>query len=173
MGNRALVFFAGYTGIITNPAYVYLHWNGGPESVYTFADATAYLCNGFDDNYSVARFCQVVGQFFGGGSSLGVGALRPADLAAVNRKSAKAIPLSPGDNGIYVLAPNPHHELAAPGGKKWRVVSRMAYKGDKERWFTADEIIAEQDAATKDDYNKDQGLFKSILERLGPAAKGE
>lgn len=71
MGNRALVIPAGET------FGVYLHWNGGYESVYPFLEyckLKGYRNFGGkgSDGYGIARFCQVVGNFFGGGLSIGV-----------------------------------------------------------------------------------------------------
>ena len=67
MGNRAVV------KPYNNHIGVYLHWNGGPESI----DAFLTYCKlkkfrEFEDAYGLARFCQVVGNFFGGELSLGI-----------------------------------------------------------------------------------------------------
>lgn len=84
MGNRAIVRQAGkHTG-------VYLHWNGGRDSVEAFL----HYCKlkglpEFDTDYGLARFLQVTGNWFGGNSSLGV---------AVDVWNADAEGL---DNGIY------------------------------------------------------------------------
>lgn len=98
MGNRAHVIFAHENEI--GPA-VYLHWNGGPESIYAFlAELEKRGFNherGRDVEYATARFVQVVGDFLGGSLSLGVTngptALKPEALNAFD----------PGDNGIYVV----------------------------------------------------------------------
>ena len=62
MGNRAIVKPEG------KDIGVYLHWNGGIDSVTAFlkyCELKQY--RGFDDEYGIARFTQVVGNFFGGG----------------------------------------------------------------------------------------------------------
>jgi hypothetical protein len=43
---------------------VYLHWNGGPESVYAFLEELDRRGVRADQNYECARFVQVVGEFF-------------------------------------------------------------------------------------------------------------
>lgn len=67
MGNRAIVKPEG------KDVGVYLHWNGGIDSVTAFLKYCELKQHrGFDDEYGMARFCQVVGNFFGGNLSLGI-----------------------------------------------------------------------------------------------------
>lgn len=88
MGNRA---------VITTPARemgVYLHWNGGRDSVEPFLRYCEM--SGFRsparDPYGWARLVQVVANFFGGdGLSVGVAPYAGDDCE------------NPGDNGIYVV----------------------------------------------------------------------
>ena len=84
MGNRAIVRQAGkHVG-------VYLHWNGGRDSVEAFLEYCKLKgMPGFDTDYGTARFCQVVGNFFGGNNSIGI-------CADVYNTDAKGC-----DNGIY------------------------------------------------------------------------
>ena len=91
MGNRAIVL-PKYSNI-----GVYLHWNGGPESVGAFLEYCKL--RGFRsfggssmDGYGLARFVQVVGNFFGGGLSLGIEHCEPTE------EDAEGL-----DNGIYVV----------------------------------------------------------------------
>lgn len=68
MGNRAII-----KGVGTDLG-IYVHWNGGYDSVRAFCE----YCNlkGYrnleTDNYGVARLAQVIGNFFGGGTSVGI-----------------------------------------------------------------------------------------------------
>jgi len=56
MGNRALIKAKDNT----NKA-VYLHWNGGRDSVEVFLKyCELRKFRGFDDDYGMARFCQIV-----------------------------------------------------------------------------------------------------------------
>lgn len=91
MGNRAAITFK------KENVSVYLHWNGGRDSVEAMLDACAEL--GIrSDNYGPARFCQVVGNWFGGGLSLGIGPAGYFDDAA-------------SDNGTYYV-------------EHWKIVGR-------------------------------------------------
>lgn len=90
MGNRAVITLAqkpkqSSTGI-------YLHWNGGPESVLAFAEAAQALGVGLDDDsYTVARLAQIISNYFGGTLSIGIGALKTLDCDNY-------------DNGVYKLS---------------------------------------------------------------------
>lgn len=115
MGNRAVVTFAsaneiaqyikgdaeiegakrlqGFVAENPNRVGVYLHWNGGYNSIKPFCMACKHL--GFrgavSDNYGVACFTQLVRNFFGiTGLSVGVDALKFLDTNNY-------------DNGVYVV----------------------------------------------------------------------
>ena len=91
MGNRAVIAFQEENWRTVQPESVgiYLHWNGGPESVTAFLTAAKELGVRPDD-YGVARLCQIIGNWFGGTLSLGVGPCRELDT-------------DNGDNGTYVV----------------------------------------------------------------------
>ncbi len=101
MGNRAFVIFEEDGEI--SPA-VYLHWNGGPESVYPFLDELDRRQVRADITYAPARFIAVVAEFMDQehytGLSLGVmngpDAITPDGLANFNH----------GDNGVFVVTRN-------------------------------------------------------------------
>ena len=95
MGNRALIKFEEHD------IGVYLHWNGGRDSVEPFL-AYCKLKKYRDDDYGIARLVQVIGNFFGGGLSVGVW----------NTKGMSDEQLDPGDNGIYYV-------------KDWEIVKRF------------------------------------------------
>lgn len=94
MGNRAVIAFDGQkTGI-------YLHWNGGLASILAFLKVAKTLnvrASTYQSDYTIARMTQIIGNFFGGTLSLGVGALETLDLE--------------GDNGVYWI-------------KDWEIVRR-------------------------------------------------
>lgn len=98
MGNRASVIF--HSGDTISPA-VYLHWNGGPESIYAFLDELNRREVRADANYECARFIAVVAEFFDhdsyGTASLGV-SNGPTNLS----KTALA-PFVSEDNGLYLV----------------------------------------------------------------------
>lgn len=106
MGNRAVV-----TSIHTKHSKealgIYLHWNGGPESVLAFCDCAKAL--GFDSlegprAYGYSRFCQMIGNFFGGNCSLGIDLVHKLDT-------------DNGDNGIYYV------------NEDWEIVERVNGEG--------------------------------------------
>jgi hypothetical protein len=88
MGNRAVVTIEG------SKVGVYLHWNGGEDSVTAFLRAAKDLevrapANG-NESYFYARFTQIIGNFFGGTTSVGIDDLDNLDT-------------DNGDNGTFVI----------------------------------------------------------------------
>ena len=100
MGNRAVVIFVDEETNYISPA-VYLHWNGGAESVYRFLDELDRRKVRSGQGYDCARFIQIVGEAFDrdgvSGISLGVSA-PPVSLSLEDVQM-----LNPGDNGIYLV----------------------------------------------------------------------
>lgn len=86
MGNRAVIQF----GDAPDAIGIYVHWNGGPESVLAFLDVGKQLKIRADDSYGPARLCQIISNFFGGVDSVGIG---PA--ASLDRDNY--------DNGTYIV----------------------------------------------------------------------
>ena len=134
MGNRAVVQFT-HQGTATQAFY--LHWNGGPESVYTFLAVleTDYRCR---SDAAPARFAQLVGNFFGGGLSL---------YAWENNEPMDE------DNGVYRVdtAQNP-----------WAVAHDIPRPHGSLRTLTAAELCMERAAAAVHEYNQDDELRKGI-----------
>ncbi len=100
MGNRAVITIAPYS--VSNVG-IYVHWNGGRASIEGFLKAArelGYRDPSLDDGYSLARLTQIIGTFFGGASSLGIGVVRDLDV-------------NNGDNGTYVI------------GEGWEIVERV------------------------------------------------
>jgi hypothetical protein len=103
MGNRGNVIFTD--GKRYSPA-VYLHWNGGPESVYAFLSELDRRDVRADTEYDAARFVQLVGEFFDNrkvynGLSLGI---VNTDLSAdALLEGLRAVYTDGGDNGFYVV----------------------------------------------------------------------
>lgn len=132
MGNRAVVTFAnmadveqylakdsvddgrgvsGFVGANPHKVGVYLHWNGGKDSITAFCEACRQL--GFrgpvSDCYGVARFVQVVANFFGGTDGLSVGVDTLEHLDCDNY-----------DNGVYIV------------NDDWEIIGRE-FRGDGEQ----------------------------------------
>lgn len=149
MGNRAYVIFHDERNNEISAA-VYLHWNGGPESIYAFLDELERRGVRNDAQYAPARFCHVVGDFFdqskAGGDSLGV-SNGPAEISTEALDAFAKV----GDNGAYVVSypdgkrkvrrfmsegwNGPTVELSAKDVEKERKVAyKHAYHvGDKKR----------------------------------------
>ena len=129
MGNRAVVTFAnrkdieqwidpkgdgeklrGFVAENGNKLVgVYLHWNGGRASIEGFCEACRRLKfrGPASDSYGVARFVQVVANFFGnGGLSVGVDTLEHSDTNNY-------------DNGVYVVDDN------------WNIIGREFAHGEQ------------------------------------------
>lgn len=112
MGNRAVVTFAnknqlkkylndasrpmhleGYVADHPNAAGVYLHWNGGYDSIKPFCMACKEL--GYrgpvSDSYGIACFIQLVRNFFG------------MDGLSVAVRTLSRLDCDNGDNGVFVV----------------------------------------------------------------------
>lgn len=99
MGNRAVITTAPF-GL--DNIGIYVHWNGGPESIAAFLGAAKKLgmrTPEDDPSYAMARLTQIIANYFGGSTSIGIGLV--ADLDFDN-----------GDNGTYLI------------GGDWEIVGR-------------------------------------------------
>lgn len=92
MGNRCII-----KGENSNIG-VYLHWNSGKKSVYSFLNyCKEKQYRDLSDGYGVARLCQVIGNYFGGTSSIGIEIVNDDNLEEVTKHL---------DNGIYIINNN-------------------------------------------------------------------
>jgi hypothetical protein len=155
MGNRAYVVFEN--GDNRSPA-VYLHWNGGQESVYAFLHALEeYGGLGHSPEYSCARFIQLVGNSMGSTLSLGVLGFREFGQLAGE------------DNGLYMVTPNGVRRLIGePGGtpEQQRWVDTWSLD---LRWLRPEEVEAERQAALSHPYWHPKPGETSILEAIHQA----
>lgn len=109
MGNRAVI--TTKENMDNNGIGVYLHWNGGRDSVRAFlkyCELKGYRAPS-EDNYGWARLCQVIGNFFGGGSSLGIDTVNHLDCNNF-------------DNGVYLI-------------EGWEIVGRMYFDGEEQDYY--------------------------------------
>lgn len=150
MGNRAVVVFEQpvyhsrthqILRYVPAPVGAYLHWNGGPESVYPVLDALDRYKVRTDGEYEVARFLQIMGNHFGGCDSLGaIGVSRHALLDADK--------LHPGDNGIYVVC-------RVGGQRRMRRFTSVKVDGQwVPQWLTPEQVELERVAAYEHPYNQ-------------------
>lgn len=99
MGNRAVI--TTRKDWESDGVGIYLHWNGGRESVEAFlryCELKGYRSPD-KDCYGWARLCQVIGNFFGGTNSVGINTLWNLDY-------------DNGDNGTYII-------------EGWKIVDRL------------------------------------------------
>lgn len=136
MGNRAIIIPEG-----TNVG-VYLHWNGGIDSVTGFLEYCKlkgyrnFGGNNFD-GYGMARFIQVVGNYFGGTTSIGIETnVYPCGECAKDL-----------DNGIYVV-------------KGWDIVSRIGNKCVKEG-YDLQEMLVEIDSCQPEEEQLGEDFIKA------------
>ena len=106
MGNRAVI--TTKENMDNNGSGIYLHWNGGRDSVRAFlkyCELKGYRAPS-EDNYGWARLCQVIGNFFGGSTSLGIDTVNNLDC-------------NNWDNGVYLI-------------EGWEIVGRMYFEGEEQ-----------------------------------------
>lgn len=112
MGNRAVITTED------KKIGIYLHWNGGRDSVEAFL---AY-CREMHfrppekDSYGFARLCQVIANFFGNdGLSIGVDLFERLDF-------------DNGDNGVYII-------------KNWEIIGREYFNGAEQQGHDFDGML--------------------------------
>ena len=106
MGNRAVI--TTRENFNNDGVGVYLHWNGGRDSVQAFL--TYCKMKGYrkptSDNYGWARLCQVIGNFFGGELSIGIDTCSHLDYDNY-------------DNGTYII-------------DGWDIIDREYFNGNEQ-----------------------------------------
>lgn len=110
MGNRAVIQMQGVE------AGIYLHWNGGADTVEPLLEvAKEYGLRG--DDYGIARLAQMMGNFFGGILSIGV-------------ENVARLDTDNGDNGTYVI------------DKNFNIVERLHFRSSfgEQREYDFDEM---------------------------------
>lgn len=134
MGNRAVI--TTREDFNNDGIGVYLHWNGGKDSVKAFL---AYCkLKGYrpmeEDDYGYARLCQVVGNYFGGECSVGINKLSNIDC-------------DNGDNGVYIV-------------KDWEIVGREYFRGSEHETYDLYSMVLEIDKSMPEK----EKLFKDKMD---------
>lgn len=136
MGNRAVITTK------ERKFGIYVHWNGGPESIQAFLETCkerGYRCPDSDDNYAIARLTGVLHEFFD-----------PADSTCVGIGTLNELDCDNGDNGVYVI------------GKDWEVTDWYgAGAGTTEIYKRIVEKQKETVQAIKDDLRKSLEKYKA------------
>ena len=120
MGNRAVI--TTKENYENNGLGIYLHWNGGYDSVSAFlkyCEIKGY--RSLQDDYGWARLCQVIGNFFGGSTSVGIDTVNKLDC-------------DNGDNGVYII-------------EGWKIVDRKHFKGREQMNYDLEEMLLDIDGA--------------------------
>lgn len=119
MGNRAVITTEIGWNCPTNHLGVYLHWNGGRDSVQAFL--TYCKLKGYrtpeSDNYGWARLCQVIGNYFGGERSIGIDVVSALDT-------------DNWDNGVYII-------------KDWEIVGRQYMRSPEQNNYPLLDMLQE------------------------------
>ena len=121
MGNRAVI--TTKENFENNGLGVYLHWNGGYDSVSAFlkyCELKGYRAPD-TDCYGWARLCQVIGNFFGGSTSIGINTVNKLDC-------------DNWDNGVYII-------------KGWEIVDRKYNRYAEQMNYEMEEMLLEIDNA--------------------------
>ena len=134
MGNRAVITTSRALNVETsNEIGVYLHWNGGSDSVEAFL--TYCKIKGYrspeTDNYGWARLCQVIGNALGGTCSIGID--RCCNLDCNN-----------WDNGVYII-------------ENWEIVDRRFFNGAEQQNYDLLEMLIsiDEEMPVKEQVGKD------------------
>lgn len=144
MGNRAVITTK------QKRIGIYLHWNGGFDSVQAFlkyCELKGYRCPE-NDSYGWARLCQVIANFFGGELSVGIGPYDNLDL-------------DNGDNGVYII-------------ENWRIVDREFFEGREQNEYPLIDMLKgiNEKMPIEEQIDIDAELKKSeLIDRLHSLAK--
>ena len=116
MGNRAVITTED------KRVGVYLHWNGGRDSVEAFLKYCKL--KGYrppdKDCYGWARLCQVISNFFGGTCSIGI-------------DSYDCLDRDNGDNGVYII-------------KDWEIVGREYFDFEEQHCYSFNMMLDQIDS---------------------------
>lgn len=121
MGNRAVI--TTRENWANDGVGIYLHWNGGRDSVEAFlkyCELKGYRSPS-EDCYGWARLCQVIGNFFGGNTSIGIDTLWHLDCNNY-------------DNGVYII-------------DGWGIVDRHYFDGQEQDYYDMNEMLLAIDKA--------------------------
>lgn len=143
MGNRAVITTSTSTDVkCSTDVGVYLHWNGGRDSVEAFlkyCELKGYR-SPETDCYGWARLCQVIGNYFGGDSSLGIDKCCRLDCAN-------------WDNGVYII-------------KDWKIVGRQYFDGSEQNEYDLQEMLEDINKSQPESERLDESV---ILEAVKEA----
>ena len=142
MGNRAVITASKSLDVAkSNDIGIYLHWNGGRDSVEAFlkyCELKRYRSPS-KDSYGWARLCQVIANFFGGGNSIGIDNCCHLDC-------------NNWDNGVYII-------------DGWDIVDRQYYVGAEQYNYDLYEMLLKIDKAQPTTEQLGEEKIKELLEK--------
>lgn len=123
MGNRAVITTTTTGEVQENNIGVYLHWNGGADSVSAFLLYCKLKGHRAPDGdcYGWARLCQVIGNYLGGTTSIGI-------------DTCKNLDCDNGDHGTYFI-------------KGWEIVGRQYQRYGEQKIHQLEQLIHDIDRA--------------------------
>ena len=138
MGNRAVI--TTKEGDNKTKIGIYLHWNGGRDSVRAFLRYAKM--RGFrppeTDNYGWARLTQIIANFLGKeGLSIGIDIVGRLDC-------------DNGDNGVYLI-------------EGWEIVGREYFNDTEQDSYPLDQMLFEIDACQPADQQLGETRIKQLL----------
>lgn len=142
MGNRAIITDKN------KKIGVYLHWNGGRDSVegfLTYCKLKEYK-NPNKDCYGWARLCQVIGNYFGGICSVGIDTFEKLDT-------------DNGDNGTYIIDEN------------WDICGRKYFDGIEQQEYDLFEFIKGVNSCMPETEQLEETYIRNKINELQEAKK--
>ena len=139
MGNRAVIETK------SRDIGIYLHWNGGRDSVEAFL--TYCKVKGFPsperDSYGWARLTQVIANFFGGGLCVGIDGVKKLDEDNF-------------DNGVYII-------------ENWEIIGRLyTHGGEQQRYGLLDIMKDINNRQPEDERLPEVFLDESVNDNISP-----
>lgn len=138
MGNRAVI--TTKSGDKKTKLGIYLHWNGGRDSVRAFlryAKMRQFRVPESSD-YGWARLAQVIANYFGkDGNSIGIDIVDRLDC-------------DNWDNGVYLI-------------ENWEIVGREYFTGVEQDRYPLDQMLFEIDASQPADQQLGEARIKQLL----------
>lgn len=142
MGNRAVITASKSSDVAkSNDIGIYLHWYGGRDSVEAFlkyCELKKYRSPS-EDNYGWARLCQVIANYFGGETSIGIDNCCHLDCDNY-------------DNGVYII-------------EGWKIVGRQYHDGAEQHNYDLCAMLVDIDTKQSETEQLGKEKIKELLEK--------
>ena len=172
MGNRANVIFADSIGETISPC-IYLHWNGGAESIYPFLDELDRRHVRADHNYEAARFIEVVAQFMDHGEkdmyTLSLGVVNGPKSITI--KDLNKVATDSEDNGFYIIDRTGTDSKNRRVRKVRRFISLYENEKMTLKEMSQSEVTKEREEAYKHSYNTKSETIAEFFKRITKGKK--